>query len=124
MMMKVLLDVMSNLYGEFSFQTKEGYVAVGPASTSSCSLSDFCLWGMHYEAEYYLFTLELLRGLPVIPKGDDWSANCELSRREEVRISLKYCVLRNCLLSCNVDVSPNKYIFFDTQVSRSLGLKV
>ena len=115
MLSEFLSSITSNLDGVFEGQVESGNVTIGFTS-GVCTLSDFSVKVVCYEAESHLLTLVLTRGFPIIKENANWVVDYELER-EDVELSLKYCLLRNSLLSASVEVNTN------AQISAISGVK-
>ncbi|EHK2889685.1 hypothetical protein J7G16_004598 [Vibrio parahaemolyticus] len=96
------------LCGMFFAAIKPGYSALG-MNSGSCSLADFNVLKLSYEAEYFLLSVTLSRAFPIV-RRDDWMTTNVEWQQEIAEVEFKYCLLRHCLLSASVNIVPGQFM--------------
>lgn len=100
------IRAVANFEGVFFCEVASGYLVYG-LNSRRCSLSDFKISGLTYDAEHYLLSLKLSRAFPIMTLNETLDNDREFNY-ETVEVILQYCLLKNCPLTSSVSISPSK----------------
>ncbi len=106
----MLKNLVPNIdFSEFCICQVESKSIVQGVESGACSLESFSIKTFSYDAEVHLFSITLNRGFLVLEEADEVMLEQELEC-EEVEISFKFCLLKNCIISSSIRIFPGDHI--------------